>query len=165
LNIDEVIPLGFNTSIEEATLYTISIHTTEGDFMGENDIFIIDYDLNIIHNLKISDYNFTSDKGEFNERFEIVFTPEALSINDNTITANDISITELSNGEVQIKVSEQYTIDHVDILDILGRQVYSLNGSGSTEVYNLSKLSKAAYIAKVTLSNGQFISKKAIKQH
>lgn len=164
LNIDEVIPLGFNTSIEEATLYTISIHTTEGDFMGENDIFIIDYDLNITHNLKISNYNFTSDKGEFNERFEIVFTPEALSINDNTITANDISITELSNGEIQIKVSKQYTIVHVDILDILGRQVYSLNGNGSTEVYDLSKLSKAAYIAKVTLSNGQVISKKAIKQ-
>ncbi len=164
LNIDEVIPLGFSTTIEEATIYTISIHATEGNFMGENDIFVIDYDLNIIHNLKTSDYNFTSNSGEFNNRFEIVFTPQALSINDNVITANDLIITELNNGEVQIKVSEQYTIQHVEILDVLGRQVYSLTGNNSVEVYNLSKLSNAAYIAKVTLSNGQVISKKAIKQ-
>jgi len=164
LNIDEVIPLGFITTIEEATIYTISIHATEGNFMGENDIFVIDYDLNIIHNLKTSDYNFTSNSGEFNNRFEIVFTPQALSINDNVITANDLIITELNNGEVQIKVSEQYTIQHVEILDVLGRQVYSLTGNSSVEVYNLSKLSNTAYIAKVTLSNGQVISKKAIKQ-
>ena len=164
LNIDEVIPLGFSTSIEEATIYTISIHTTEGAFMGENDIFIIDYDLNIIHNLKTADYNFTADQGEFNDRFEIVFTPEALSVNDNTIAYNDIVITELNNGEVQIKVNAPYTIEHVEILDVIGRRIYNLIGNNSIEVYNLSKLSKAAYIARVTLSNGQVISKKAIKQ-
>ena len=133
--------------------------------MDENDIFIIDYDLNIIHNLKTSDYNFTSTKGDFNTRFEIVFRSDALlSINDNIISSNELTITELNNGEVQIKVSEQYTIEDVEILDILGRQVYSLTGNSSSEVYNLSKLSNAAYIAKVTLSNGQVISKKAIKQ-
>ncbi|WP_138432347.1 lamin tail domain-containing protein [Winogradskyella algicola] len=164
LNIDEVIPLGFSTSIEEATIYTISIYTTEGDFMAENDIFIIDYDLNIIHNLKTADYNFTANKGEFNNRFEIVFTSEALSVNDNTLTSNDLIITELNNGEVQIKVNASYIIENVEILDVLGRRIYNLVGNNSIEVYNLSKLSKAAYIARVTLSNGQVISKKAIKQ-
>jgi hypothetical protein len=164
LNIDEVIPLGFSTSIEEATIYTISIYTTEGNFMAENDIFIIDYDLNIIHNLKTADYNFTANKGEFNNRFEIVFTPEALSVNDNTLTSNDLIITELNNGEVQIKVNASYIIENVEILDVLGRRIYNLVGNNSIEVYNLSKLSKAAYIARVTLSNGQVISKKAIKQ-
>ena len=131
---------------------------------GGQDVFLRDYDLGIIHNLSTSPYSFSSATGEFNDRFEIVFTPEVLSVNDDIITANDLIITEFTNGEVQIKVSEQYTIQHVEIIDVLGRQVYSLFGNSSVEVYNLSKLSNAAYIAKVTLSNGQVISKKAIKQ-
>jgi hypothetical protein len=132
--------------------------------MNENDIFVVDHLLNSIHNLKESDYNFTSDKGEFNERFDIVFTPQALSVKDNVINTNDLTISELANGDVKIKISANLTITSVEILDILGRSIYALDGNSSTEVYTLSGLSKAAYIAKVTLSNGQVISKKAIKQ-
>ncbi|WP_111682447.1 lamin tail domain-containing protein [Winogradskyella tangerina] len=164
LDMDEVIQLGFNTVIDEATIYTIAIHNVEGQFMTDNDIFIIDYELNTIHNLKQSDYSFTSEVGEFNDRFDIVFRANALSIDDNTISSNDLSITELSNGDVRIKVNEALTIEAVEILDLLGRRIYSLKGSSASEVYDLSKLSNAAYIAKVTLSNGQIISKKAIKQ-
>ena len=102
--------------------------------------------------------------GEFNDRFEIVFTPTALSVDDNFAEVNDLTITELPNGEVQFRVGKKLQISNVIILDVLGRQVYNLQGSNSIEVYNLSQLSTAAYIAKVKLSNGQVISKKAIKQ-
>ena len=164
LSLDEIIPLGFYSNTSEPTTYTLSIAQLEGDFLTTNTIYLIDNLNNTIHNLSDSNYAFTSENGDFNERFEIVFNPQTLSINNNVITANDLIITELNNGEVQIKVSEQYTIQHVEILDVLGRQVYSLTGNSSVEVYNLSKLSNTAYIAKVTLSNGQVISKKAIKQ-
>jgi len=56
-------------------------------------------------------------------------------------------------------------IFNVEVLDILGRQIYNLQGSNSNEVYDLSILSNTAYIAKVTLSNGQVITKKAVKLH
>ncbi len=159
----DVVPVGFNATTDGN--YTIAIYAVDGLFSeGGQDVFLRDYDLGIIHNLSTSPYSFSSATGEFNDRFEIVFTPEVLSVNDDIITANDLIITEFTNGEVQIKVSEQYTIQHVEIIDVLGRQVYSLFGNSSVEVYNLSKLSNAAYIAKVTLSNGQVISKKAIKQ-
>jgi hypothetical protein len=42
--------------------------------------------------------------------------------------------------------------------------VYQLKGNHHTETYNLSQLSKAAYIAKVTLANGQILYKKAVKR-
>lgn len=164
LDLDEIIKLGFSTYIESATIYTISIHDFEGDFYSDNIIYLRDNLLNITHNLNDSDYSFTSDAGVFNDRFEIVFTPSSLSINDNVVDANDLIISELSNGEVQFKVGKKHQISNVVILDILGREIYNLQGSNSTEVYNLSQLSNAAYIAKVTLSNGQVISKKAVKQ-
>ncbi|MBF8149740.1 choice-of-anchor D domain-containing protein [Winogradskyella sp. F6397] len=164
LTLGEVIPLSLITTISEPTIYTISIDQFEGDFMTENAIYIKDNLLNTTHNLKNSDYTFTSETGEFNNRFEIVFTPTTLSIDDNILDANTVTITELQHGDVQIKVGNAHTIKHVDIIDVTGRIVYSLTGDASTEIYNLSKLSEAAYIAKITLSNGQIISKKAIKQ-
>ncbi|MBU2926960.1 lamin tail domain-containing protein [Winogradskyella psychrotolerans] len=165
LTLDEVIPLGFYTSIDVATLYTFSIAQFEGAFMTENAVYIKDNELNTFHNLKTSDYTFTSETGEFNDRFEIVFTPTTLSIDDNIVEANDVTITELQHGDVQFKVGNNHTIKHVAIIDVTGRIIYSLQGNTSTEVYNLSKLSIATYIAKITLSNGQVISKKAIKQN
>lgn len=164
LTLDEVIPLGFYTSIDVATLYTFSIAQLEGEFMNSNAIYILDKLNNTTHNLKDSDYTFTSETGEFNERFEIVFTPATLSIDDTLMDANEVTITELQNGDVQIKVGNTHTIKHVAIIDVTGRIIYNLQGNDSIEVYDLSKLSQAAYIAKITLSNGQVISKKAIKQ-
>jgi hypothetical protein len=164
LDLEEVIELGFSTIIDSPTIFTLSIAQFEGDFYTTNEIYLKDNLLNTTHNLKVSDYSFTSDIGEFNDRFEIVFNPETLSSNDNIVNANELSIRELSNGDVKIKITEPHTIEKVEILDILGRQIYNLTGNNSVETYNLSKLSKAAYIAKVTLSNGQIISKKAIKQ-
>jgi len=166
LTIDEVIPVGFYTEIDEPTIYSLSISQREGDFMTSNTIYLIDRLDNSIHELDDdTNYDFVSDSGEFDDRFEIVFTAQALSIDDNNVNPNQLTITELSNGDVQIKITEPLTIKTVEILDILGRQIYNLEGTSSTELYNLSKLSNAAYIAKVTLSNGQTISKKAIKQH
>jgi len=164
LNTDEIIPLGFSTTIDVPTIYTISIHQFEGTFMEDNAVYVADHLLNTIHNLKTSAYNFTSEPGEFNERFEIVFRADALTIDDAVLNPNILTIIELGNGDVQIKVSENLTIASVKIVDVLGRQIYNLQGSNSTEIYNLSQLSKAAYIAKVTLSNGQVITKKAIKR-
>ena len=157
------IPLGFNILTEGN--YTIAINAVDGLFVTENQsVFIKDNLLNITFNISEAPYTFNSAVGEFKDRFEIVFTADVLSIDDNQIDVNELTIIELVNGEVQFKIEGNLTIINVEILDVVGRQVYNLKGNNSTERYNLSRLSKAAYIAKVTLSNGQIISKKAIKQ-
>lgn len=164
LSLDEVIPVGFSTSITEPTLYKLSLSKLEGEFMLENTVYLRDHLLNITHNLSSIDYTFTSEVGDFSSRFEIVFRAEALSIDEASLNENALTITELSNGEVAFSVGRDFNLSNVTIFDLLGREIYNLPASQSREVYNLSQLGKAAYIAKVTLSNGQVISKKAIKQ-
>ncbi len=164
LNLDEVIPLGFYTSINEATLYSLSIEQFEGEFFSNNNVFVKDNLLNIIHNLNNAPYTFTSGVGEFNERFELVFRDSFLSVNEEELTSNHVSIIEHDNGEVTFKVPSQYKIQTVDIIDLLGRTVYNLKGNSSTETYNLSNLSQATYVARVTLANGQVLTKKAVKR-
>ena len=164
LDSDEVIPLGFITTIDIPTLYTISIAQLQGDFLSNNTIYLKDNLQNTIHNLSLNDYTFTSEIGEFNNRFEIVFDPALLSVNDNELN-NAFTLVELQNNNVKFSISNtNLTIKNVKIYDALGRLLYNLNGNSHTETYNLSNLSRAAYIAQVTLSNDYVITKKAIKR-
>ncbi|GFZ82886.1 hypothetical protein GCM10011531_11880 [Aquaticitalea lipolytica] len=165
LTLDEVIPLGFNTSINVPTVYTLSISQFEGDFMTNNPVYLKDNVLNTIHNLSTSAYNFTSQVGEFESRFEIVFQPETLSIGENDLNANSLTIIELNDDNVKFTVSNNFDIKSVAILDLLGRTLYQFEGQSNSEVYNLSNLSNTVYIAKVELSNGQVITKRAIKRN
>ncbi|GGW55908.1 ASPM-SPD-2-Hydin domain-containing protein [Winogradskyella epiphytica] len=159
----DVIPLGVN--ITKQGNHTIAIAFVDGLFETENQtVYLKDNVLGIVHNLNENPYSFNSDIGEFNDRFEIVFNPISLSIDDPFIDSNAISIIEFPNGDVQFSVAKHHSIKHVEILDVTGRRVYNLKGRSSVEVYDLSNLSQAAYIAKITLSNGQVISKKAVKQ-
>ncbi|MEO6347016.1 MAG: T9SS type A sorting domain-containing protein [Aquaticitalea sp.] len=164
LTLDEVVPLGFYTSIIEPTTYRLSLEDLQGEFLKNNTIYIKDNLTNITFNLSSSDYIFSSDQGEFNNRFEIVFRDQALSVIDNKITPNGLSIVELNDGRVKFTVGNSLDIKAVEIFDMLGRMLYNLKGNSPSEVYELSNLSQAAYIAKVTLSNGQVITKRAIKR-
>lgn len=158
------IPIGLKTI--EAGNYTIGVNAVDGLFETENQtIYIKDNTLNFIHNLSHTPYTFTSEIGEFNDRFEIVFRPESLSTIENEISSNNLTIIELNTGDVKFTVGNNLNIEAIEIIDVLGRTLYRLKGNNSSETYNLSKLSKAAYIAKVKLSNGQTVTKRALKRH
>lgn len=165
LHINEIIPIGFSTIISQPTLYKLSISKLEGEFLTNNTIYLKDYHMDVTHNLSESDYVFTSDVGDFRERFEIVFTEDALSLGENEFDPNDLSIIELSNGDVKFKLNGNHLMQRIEIIDLLGRYLYILDAEDSSDnTYNLSNLSQAAYIAKVTLDNGYIITKKAVKR-
>lgn len=162
---DEVISIGFKTTIGVPTIYTLSMAQLEGDFLATNPIYIKDNLLNTLHDLKTSDYNFTSEVGAFNERFEIVFNEDALSLDNQTIINNNLSIIELQNGNVQFKLSGNLTMASIQIIDLQGRILYNLKATGNTKTYNLTHLNQSVYIANVTLSDGSVITKKAVKRY
>ncbi|WP_445955124.1 T9SS type A sorting domain-containing protein, partial [Yeosuana sp.] len=78
--------------------------------------------------------------------------------------ANTVSILQVDDTHVSFRASNNQSIKTVTIYDLLGRQLYQLKGQNSEETYNLSKLKNAIFIAKIELSNGAFITKKAIKK-
>lgn len=164
LNENEIIDLGFKTSIDVETLYTLSIAQLEGDYLNNNTVYLKDNLLDKLHNLSDSDYTFTSEVGEFNTRFQILFTDKALSTNDIDLNDNRLTIIELDNNHVNFKTSNSLAIKTVTIYDLLGRELYNLKGETSSETYELSNLNSTIYITKVELSNGEIITKKAIKR-
>lgn len=164
LNEDEVIKLGFKTIIDVATLYKLSLADFEGNFLANNPVYLKDNLLNKLHNLSDSDYTFTSEVGEFNNRFEVVFNSNALSVENKDLKANTLRILELDNDYVQFNVASNSAIKSINIFDLLGRQLYGFKGNSSSETYKLDLLNDAVYIAKVELSNGAIITKKAVKK-
>ena len=165
LNLDEKFNLGLKTSINVATQYTLSIPKLQGDFVKKHSIYLKDNELNLYHELSESDYDFTAEAGEYNNRFEIVFKKNnTLAIDDLNSDEPKLTIFELEDGTVQFKVNDSFQIKNITIIDLLGRTLYTIKGNSYTETLNISRLSNSMYIAKVELSNGNIIIKKAIKR-
>ncbi|HLT54368.1 MAG TPA: hypothetical protein VKZ97_10765, partial [Flavobacteriaceae bacterium] len=165
LNINEAIPVGFYTSTSGTTSYNFSITKLQGDFLTTNTVYLKDNLLNIYHDLSASDYSFTSEVGEFNSRFEIVFQAQQLSVDDLTTSENALTIIEQTDGSVKFLVNSNLIIQQIEILDLLGRSLYQIDANSHEVVAILPQLQQSAYIAKVTLSSGQVLTKRAIKQH
>jgi hypothetical protein len=164
LDNDEVILLGFKTKITESTIYSISIAQFQGDFLTNNTIYLKDNLLNKVHNLSDSSYMFTSEIGEFNDRFVVMFNNQSLSTDELFADANTLKIIDIDNDLVKFTTNNSLIIKNVSVFDLLGRQLYQFKGQNSTETYLLSGLKNSIYIAKVELSNGSVITKKAIKE-
>ncbi|MCK0108107.1 T9SS type A sorting domain-containing protein [Flavobacteriaceae bacterium S0825] len=163
ISTDEIINVGYKTSINVPTIYTLSISQLEGDFLSSNTIYLKDNLLNRLHDLKASDYNFTSEVGEFDNRFQIVFS-EALFMNNALLNKNSLSIFEHKNGDIQFKLNASNKMNNIKIIDLQGRILYNFDINGNDEIFKLSNLSQAPYFAKVTLDNNYVITKKALKK-
>src|SRR5690606_28671949 len=119
----DTIPIGIN--LTEQGNYHIAIAFMDGLFETENqNVYLKDNLLQFVHNLNESPYSFTSEVGEFNSRFEIVFKNSFLSIDENEISGNNITIIEHQNGDVQFTVPSNSEIKSVEIIDMLGRTIY-----------------------------------------
>ncbi len=163
---DETIKIGFGALISTNETYTIDAIKWEGDFLSSNTIYLKDKLLNTIHNLNETGYNFSSDGGFFEERFEIVFRQNnALSTDDVILSSKELTIVEQEDDNVEFSINNNTRrITSVSIYDLQGRLVYDLKGDSSKEVFNLSNIESQIYIAKVGLSDGQVISRKVFKK-
>ena len=160
----DIIPLGIQLVADGG--YHIAIGAIDGLFETENQtIYLKDNALGFTHNLTENPYSFSAEAGMINDRFEIVFTTQSLSVDDFEAISNGLTIFELQDGSIKFTVSNDLEIKNVKIYDTLGRLLYNVEGDNYTETYNFSNLSQAAYIAQVTLSNDMVISKKAIKKN
>jgi hypothetical protein len=163
INENETIQLGFSTTIEAET-YKFSIAQFKGSFFTDHTVYLKDNLNGSTHNLSNQDYTFTSNSGEFNERFEIVFTQNnTLSTTDLDVNTNAIKITQRDNHIFRFNTNVS-TFKSIQIFDISGKSVYrtSLESKLSTKDIQLHALGTALYIAKIEMNDGSSINKKFI---
>jgi len=146
-NTDEV-PLGF--SADQAGIYTFGLTAVDGLFEADQAIYIQDLQLGITHNLKESTYSFTTDAGNYNNRFVLKFNNETLG-NEDFITNN---VTVYTNESINISAPNQ-VIKSVRVHDLLGRVLGTFNNvnSNTFSSKNIAK-TQSPLLVEVTLENG-----------
>lgn len=155
----DVVPMGMQ--LVSAGNYTVALAHLDGLFAGNQDIYLEDRLLNIVHNLKDSPYSFTADAAGFvNNRFVLRYKNASLSNDDFETAAN--TVTAYGNGGVVVK-STTAAIKEVVVYDVLGRTIAQKKNVASNEVVLPSvRQTQSALIVKITLENGQVIDKKIL---
>lgn len=156
----DVIPFGYATTISGEL--TISLENFDGLFNNQN-IYLLDKVTGQYHDLKAANYTFTSVNGTFNDRFELRFDTQALGVNTNTVSDNDIKV--VSNGQGLSVYCASTPITEVAIFDVLGKLLFSQNNleNNALEAIQLQGVSQMLLV-KVTLENGQTHTKKTLIQ-
>jgi hypothetical protein len=122
-------------------------------FSGTQDIFLKDNLTGALQNLKIGDYNFTSEIGIFNTRFQVQFNG-MLNTNNPLNTANSIMIS-VQNKVITINAGT-VVMKKVELVDLTGRVVYTqkeINGT-TTSLANVLATNQMLIIRITTQSHG-----------
>ena len=126
--VNDEVPLGFISS--NSGNFTIRLYDFDGLFENQ-DIFLRDNYLNVYHNLKESNYNFTSGQGTFEDRFVLVYMNSVLSNQEANWNENSVVIYKPNND--LIIDSGNVVMKNVKIFDVRGRQIIEKNNINSTE--------------------------------
>ena len=150
----DVVPLGLKTN--QSGTYSISFEKADGLFESQN-IYLKDNYTFTIHDVKQSPYSFTSQIGDFTDRFEIVYRNDLLSIDDEST----VLIYSDSNETVVKSLNEK--INGIVVFDVLGRQLYNFqNINLNTFQTNTFTAQKQTLFLKITLNSGKVLTKKHI---
>lgn len=165
--ITDKISLGFDSRILEPL--TISIFETEG-ILSEVPVYLIDNELEIVHDLKESDYIFEiAEIGTYNNRFEILFEEpvQQVVLNVDEIEENNPNIivsNELEFISIQYVNDTENAISKVKAYDVLGRLLIDkITQENQLNINSTSIKQGTVLIFKIKLSNGKIFTQKFIK--
>lgn len=125
---DDVVNVGFRAS--QPGTYTMSLDHADGLFTTGQNIYLIDTVADVSTNLQESDYSFTTEGGQFDERFRIVYDQASLG-NDTPVFNADSVVVYQNNGNITIDAGKT-TIETVTVYDINGRVIYTDNNVNAT---------------------------------
>jgi len=167
---DDRVPLGVSIPLKvgntTSTLgtYKIAIAFVDGLFQNKNqDIYLEDKLLNVIHDLRKDPYTFESVSGRFDNRFVLRYTNKNKSLGTEHFKEYRNSIVVAADaGQVKI-ISSIEAIKKVAVYDIFGREIFTKNNINALELSIKDIIiNRQALVVKVVLENGQEISKKII---
>lgn len=152
-NTDDVVVLG-NKHFESGN-FKIELVKTEGLFANGQAIYLKDKITGTETNLQEGVYTFSSDAGEFSNRFEIVYKNATLATD--AAVKSEVSVYRSAGDFV---ISSPSKISSVEVYDVSGRLLQSLSPNAAKAT--VTNLSKGVFIIKIKNASGS-VSKKMIK--
>lgn len=152
------VQLGFKTST--AGIYSISLDHFDGLFSSGQAIYLKDNVTNSVHDLRISDYTFSSEIGVFNSRFQIVYVNSTLNTNSPEFNSNTVIVYK-SHQKIVINTSN-FEMSNVKLYDVSGRLLSEKNNINSNETIMDAPISNEMIFVKITSKEDGVVTKKII---
>ncbi len=156
-DITDIIPLHYKSNV--ADTYTFSLNQKEGIFEETQAVFLRDNYNNIVQNLTLGNYTFSSVAGTFSDRFDIIYQ-NLLSNNNPTLDAKKIII--YNKDQTTFINSGQITMDSIKIFDLQGRLLFSKSSINDTKTSLNLNFNNQVVLFHVTSQDGDTIIKKVI---
>lgn len=153
----DTVPLGYKSTITENI--SIGIDHFDGLFDNQN-IYLEDTDLNIVHDLKDSDYTFATVPGTFNTRFILRYLPSETL--DNPSFEQQLQSVIIRKNDAILRVNSPYdTINTIWVYDLMGRLVFEQKNC-NTNTFETNQITQTnqTLIVKVKLKNGAVVTEK-----
>ncbi|MBT8324101.1 MAG: T9SS type A sorting domain-containing protein [Winogradskyella sp.] len=158
-NEDLIIPI--TLQIEEVQPVKIRLFDAQ-NFVENQPIYVFDTENSSYTNLRQTDFTTTLNTGIYSDRFKIVFkTDGVLSLDDHVFNTVDIfqdnfkSILKIDNPKL-------FTINSIELFNVLGRSVFSVSKSSAEHSYSFStaNLNNGVYVVKIsTNDHGEYSQK------
>lgn len=128
--------------------------TTVSDIINFNEaenIYLYDNVSGIYHDIKNTSFELNLPAGIYQNRFEITFLNQALSVNDNSVKDNLLVLQNNSNQLLTILNSSLLEIESIQLFDITGKQIFNKKGLNINPKYDFStaSLSDGVYLVKI----------------
>jgi hypothetical protein len=165
-DLETKLPFGFSAQ-NETNSFSITINSMK-NISEEIDIYIHDKEMNTYSDIINGEFNITLPKGNYDNRFEIVFKNENV-LDNGLIPEKDVknSFNMFQNNKNKtfvIKNAKRYILKSFVIYDITGKIVHNKQNLGNELEYSFStsNLSTGTYVTKTTTNQNFEITKKII---
>ncbi len=137
-DINKRFPIGFKNTNTGVSTYTIKVN----EFLNFDvqNVFLFDNLTGLYHDIKNNFYEIVLAPGEYNNRFEITFTNQLLSISDNDIKG--LAIVQNNNNQL-LTISNPNDLDLKNLVmyDITGKKIFDKVDLGLKKIYKFSTTS------------------------
>lgn len=158
-NSADVVPLSYKTA--QAGTYIFEMRSPDGIFAQGQGIFLKDNMAHTVHNIKNADYQFVTESGTFENRFEIIYTNVALGVKDGIINDSNVIIYK-KDGNLQLNALNT-TLAAAEVYDTRGRLIADLKkiNAADATITNL-RAEEQVLVVKVTTADGVNVTKKVV---
>ena len=153
---NDTFALGYKATV--ADTYKINLSDFDGLFLNQ-DIYLEDKLLNVVHNLKEGYYTFSSNAGTFEDRFVLRFSAQALGVP----TFNEESVVVYKNAQ-GLHINTGFTpMETVAVYDVAGRLLASkMTINDVTTSFVSLPATQQVLLVKVTSESGKTVTKKLV---
>lgn len=160
---DISIPLGIASNVEENIELELSIEALDGVVWEFNTVYLIDHEMGIQTNLSEGNYSFRSVKGNFENRFTLVFQEDDWL----STPGNDVNSVRLFPNPAENLLhitSSNAPITGITLIDIQGRIILRNQIAETTQhTLDVSKFNIGVYFVTVATSAGNY-TKRVLKK-